>query len=408
MTRQPAALRALLDDARLAGLLDLLSPAGEETRIVGGAIRNALLGLAVSDIDLGTTLRPDSVMRRAGEAGWNAVPTGIDHGTVTLVQDSRAFEVTTLREDIATDGRHAEVRFGRDFAQDAARRDFTINAMSMERDGTLHDYFGGRADLAAGRVVFIGDPDQRLREDYLRGLRFLRFSASYGGGSLDAAGLAAVIRNRQGFARLSRERIRQEMLKLVVAPEALVTLVAAEAHALISDIVGLPLDLGRLERRLALAAREGRAVPDAMGRLAALFLDGEDALARLRESLRLTNAEERALGQMTEALRLLRANGAGAIFDLGDRYPGIAPEALRLHAAETGETDSLTHLPQLENPPRFLVQGKDVLALGIPPGPDVGAVLAEAKARWAAAGCPAGAEAQQALLRAVVAAFRAT
>ncbi|MFN3483813.1 MAG: CCA tRNA nucleotidyltransferase, partial [Rhabdaerophilum calidifontis] len=147
----------LLDDPPVAALLALLNPPGEETRIVGGALRNALLGLPVADIDFATTLPPPQTMRRAAAAGWQAVPTGIEHGTVTLVHAGRAFEVTTLRADIDTDGRRATVRFGRDFREDAARRDFTINALSMGPDGVLHDYFGGRDDLAAARVRFIGD-----------------------------------------------------------------------------------------------------------------------------------------------------------------------------------------------------------------------------------------------------------
>ncbi|HUN12248.1 MAG TPA: CCA tRNA nucleotidyltransferase, partial [Rhabdaerophilum sp.] len=209
-------------------ILALLAGPGEETRIVGGALRNALLGLDAKDIDFVTTHLPDEVMRIGRESGWHAVPTGIDHGTVSLVREGQAFEVTTLREDIETDGRRATVRFGRDFEHDAARRDFTINALSMGRDGILHDYFGGAADLAARRVRFIGLPQQRLREDYLRGLRFLRFSAWYGEGRLDAEGFAAVKALRAGFARLSRERVRQEMLLLLKAPQVLPVLAAAE------------------------------------------------------------------------------------------------------------------------------------------------------------------------------------
>src|SRR5262249_47317491 len=214
----------------LARALSILNSGGEEARVVGGAARNALMGLPLSDIDIATTALPDEVVRRAAAAGLRAVPTGIDHGTVTLLVDGVPFEVTTLRQDVETFGRKAKVSFGRDWKVDAERRDFTMNALSISADGVVHDYVDGLADLEAHRVRFIGDPARRIAEDYLRILRFFRFQASYAHGAPDAAGLHACIVARDGLRGLSRERVRAELMKLLVAPFAVPTLVVmAEA-----------------------------------------------------------------------------------------------------------------------------------------------------------------------------------
>ncbi|HKD30043.1 MAG TPA: CCA tRNA nucleotidyltransferase, partial [Xanthobacteraceae bacterium] len=204
----------------LARALSILNSGGEEARVVGGAARNALMGLPLSEIDIATTAPPDEVVRRAAAGGLRAVPTGIDHGTVTLVVDGTPFEVTTLRQDVETFGRKAKVAFGRDWKVDAERRDFTMNALSISADGVVHDYVDGLADLEARRVRFIGDPARRIAEDYLRILRFFRFQASYAHGAPDPAGLHACIVARDGLRGLSRERVRAELMKLLVAPFA--------------------------------------------------------------------------------------------------------------------------------------------------------------------------------------------
>ena len=193
----------------------MLDRDGEEARVVGGAVRNALLGLGADEIDVATTAVPEEVVRRVQAAGFKAVPTGIEHGTVTVVADKIPFEVTTLRQDVETYGRHAKVAFGRDWKADAERRDFTINAFSARADGTVYDYVGGLADLKARRVRFIGDPQQRIEEDYLRILRFFRFHAAYGTSDHpDREGLEACIAGRDGLDHLSRERVRMELMKL--------------------------------------------------------------------------------------------------------------------------------------------------------------------------------------------------
>src|SRR6516162_7250883 len=203
-----------------ARVLKLLDSNGEEARVVGGAVRNALLNVPIGDIDIATTAVPTEVVRRAKAAGIKSVPTGIEHGTVTLVVEAQPFEVTTLREDTETFGRKAKVAFGRDWPGDAHRRDFTINALSVGIDGVVHDYVGGLADIAARRVRFIGDPGQRIEEDYLRILRFFRIHAAFGAGEVDRAGYLACIRGRAGLASLSAERVRMELLKLLVADGA--------------------------------------------------------------------------------------------------------------------------------------------------------------------------------------------
>src|SRR5436190_21388396 len=197
-------------------VLQLLNENGEEARVVGGAVRNALLNIPIGDIDIATTALPDEVIRRAKTAGIKSVPTGIAHGTVTLVVDAHPFEVTTLREDTETFGRKARVAFGRDWVRDAERRDFTINGLSVDAEGVVHDHVGGLADIAAKRVRFIGDAGQRIADDYLRILRFFRMHAPYGASEPNRAGYLACIGGRAGLSSLSVERVRMEMLKFLV------------------------------------------------------------------------------------------------------------------------------------------------------------------------------------------------
>ncbi len=202
-----------LKDLSLQKLLAVLSSGGEGARVVGGAVRNTLLGQRVGDLDIATTCLPNETSRRAEEAGFKVVPTGIEHGTVTVIANEQPYEVTTLRADVETDGRHAEVAFGRDWRVDAERRDFTINALYVEADGTIIDLVGGLADIESRTLRFIGDPEQRIREDYLRILRFFRFFAWYGKGRPESEGLKACARLKDGLARLSAERVWSELKK---------------------------------------------------------------------------------------------------------------------------------------------------------------------------------------------------
>src|SRR5580704_14036728 len=280
-----------------ARVLKLLNADGEEARVVGGAVRNALLDLPIGDIDIATTALPDEVIRRAKAAGIKSVPTGIEHGTVTLVVDAQPFEVTTLREDAETFGRKARVAFGRDWAADARRRDFTINGLSVDADGVVHDHVGGLDDIAARRVRFIGDPNQRIAEDYLRILRFFRFHAAHGAGAPDRAGYLACIGGRAGLAALSAERVRMEVMKLMVAQGAADATVAMADGGLLLPIFGGVAYTGpfaamiEAERALGLA-------PSAIRRLGALAVAVTEDAKRLSVRLRLTNQETRTLDSM--------------------------------------------------------------------------------------------------------------
>src|SRR5271170_2242074 len=241
----------------LARALEVLNGEGEETRLVGGAVRDLALGETAVDFDLTTTATTDEVVRRAREAGFKVALTGVSHGTVTIVVDGRPLQTTTLREDVETDGRWAKVAFGRDFAADAQRRDFTINALSLTADGTVHDYVGGLGDLRARRVRFIGEADARIREDYLRILRFFRFSARFAASGLDPEGLSAAIRARDGLARLSRERVRAEFLKLLAAPRPGDIAQTMSESGFLEPILGSVGYPRRLSRLIAIEAERG-------------------------------------------------------------------------------------------------------------------------------------------------------
>jgi poly(A) polymerase len=390
------AARAAILTPQVVRLLGVLDAVGAQTRVVGGAVRNALLGTPVADFDLATTQVPQAASALAKAAGWKVVPTGLEHGTITVVIEGRPYEVTTLREDIATNGRHAEVRFGTDFRQDAARRDFTINAMSMGLDGVLSDYFGGLEDLAARRVRFIGDARQRLHEDYLRGLRFLRFSATYGAGALDSEGLAAVVAARAGFARLSRERVRQEVLKLLMAPRVLTVLCEAENAGLVSEIIGLPVDITRLEARLALGEADG------VARVFSLCVKGPREIEHLRGALKLSNHELKTLEMLHAALARFAGQPPAAMRALAADYPAVAREAVMQLGAEAGADFIVQGLAAMTPMPVFQLTGKDAAVLGVAAGPEMGAVLAKARALWMHRGCLSSHDAQLECLKAAM------
>ena len=378
----------------LGRLFAAIEQGGDTAWVVGGAVRNALLGLPVADVDVATTAVPRLVMARASAAGLKPVPTGIDHGTVTVVVDGHPYEVTTLRQDVETHGRHATVAFGRDWAADAHRRDFTMNALYASLDGVVHDFVGGVADCLAGRVRFIGDPAARIAEDYLRILRFFRFHAAYGRGPLDPGGLHAAVVARSGLDGLSAERLGQEMLKLVVAVGAPATLTRMSDCGLLQRVTGRAGNLAAFVRLHAMAAATGRPKRDRTDAplfLAALAAWTEGDAVGLGGRLRLSN---RATERMAEAVRLARRIPA----DLDE------PGARRLlHAAGSAEAygDALTlaHvrgrigrarlLPHLDLPdrwsvPRLPIGGRDLTALGLTGGPIVGRYLAEAEAAWVA------------------------
>ena len=408
MTSQPTlriAPPAFLSDPALLAVLAALPGA----RLVGGCVRDAIAGRAVADIDLATPSPPDAVTRALQEAGLRAVPTGLDHGTVTAVSGGRGFEVTTLRRDQATDGRHAQVAWTADWQEDAARRDFTMNAMSMLPDGAVYDYFDGTADLRAGRVRFVGDPAARIAEDYLRILRFFRFHARYGHGEPDPVALAALRDGVPGLARLSPERVWSELKRILATPDPRGAVWLMDGLGVLPAVLPGPFDLARLDQ---LMRADGPADP--LLRLVALVPGaGLELAARLRMS-----AAERdrlvawagpapAPGMDDDALRRLLADappGAlpGRAWLAGSRKPdgcsgkrrsrfrdaaGAGPD----WAALRGRLAALTR-------PVFPLEGRDALALGVPPGPAVGELLRGVRAWWRAGGGRAGAAACRAEL----------
>jgi poly(A) polymerase len=388
-------LSGLLSKANVQALLALLDRDGEEARIVGGAVRNALIGVDQGDVDMATTALPQEVIRRVTAAGFKAVPTGIDHGTVTVVVDHQGFEVTTLREDVVTDGRHATVAFGRSWEKDAARRDFTVNAMSLSRDGVLHDYFSGREDLKAGRIAFIGEAGQRIEEDFLRILRFFRFSAFYIRTGLDEAGFAACIAKREGLLTLSKERINAELMKLLAAPDPSPIITAMAGAGLLSLITGTVPQSATLARMVAVE-RALDLPPDPIRRLGSLFVLIREDAERLRVRLRLSNEAFRRLDGIGHAWRFLSpARGDNAakamLFAAGPR--GYADRVLTGFARSGAPLDDedwhkLISLPKHWHAPSFPVGGEDLALRGMLRGPDMGDVLARIKALWLAEGLP--------------------
>jgi poly(A) polymerase len=384
-----------LNEKPLKDLLAALNRDGEEARVVGGAVRNALLKLPHGDIDIATTALPRDVMRRAQGAGFKAVPTGIDHGTVTVVIEGRPFEVTTLREDVETFGRHATVKFGRDWKRDAERRDFTMNGLSLSADGAVHDHVGGVADIEKRHVRFIGDAATRIAEDYLRILRFFRFHAAYGEGSPDAEGLHAAIVARAGLERLSRERVRMELMKLLLAPRAVASLaVMAEAGLIGPLLAGVPhlssfANMAKVEAACALP-------PDATRRLAALGVWIVDDAERLWQRLRLSNVEHATLAAMAErwwrvSPRQGEATARELIYRIGPAHftDRVLLAWARSQASAHDEAwRALAMLPQRWSAPAFPIRAADFIARGVEKGPSLGAALARAENAWVAAGFP--------------------
>ena len=356
-----------------------------EARVVGGAVRDWLAGRDVADVDFAVPLPPNVVMARAAAAGLKAVPTGIAHGTVMLVAEGHGFEVTSLRRDVETDGRHAVVTFTDDWEEDAARRDFTINAMSAARDGTVYDYFGGRDDLAAGRVRFVGRAAARIEEDYLRILRFFRFFARYGRGAPDAEAVAAITALRAGVNTLSAERVWGEIKRILMAPDPLPSV------RLMVETGVLPLVLPDADvARLAALAAAGAPV-DPLLRVAALWRGDVVAFAA---RWRLSAAEAARLGALMVPNHLRPDDDDAALRRaLADTPNEVLVDRIWLagHAGPGWEALRARLLRMAR--PVFPLQGRDLAVLGMKPGPDMGEALRAARAWWLEGGCVADAAA---------------
>ena len=389
---------SFLDDRRLRTLFAALDGAGEDMRVVGGAIRNHLMNIPVTEVDLTTTASPDITIARARAAGFKSVPTGLDHGTVTIVVDHVPFEVTTLREDVETDGRRAKVVFGRDFRVDALRRDFTCNALSVRADGTLFDYANGRQDIDARHVRFIGDPATRIAEDYLRILRFFRFHAAFGEGAADPAALAAIVTHRAGLDGLSRERVRAEMLKLLAARGATDAIALMSGLGLVTQLLHGVVTPVRLARILAIEQARG-STPDAIRRLAALAVLTRADAERLRQSLRLSNAEHGRLAGAADAATWLHRRDAPpdtaelrrALYRRGRLSVCDAIDLAHASAAVGADDPHWRAARALaaDMPiPTFPVSGALLRARGLASGKALGDRLRRIEAAWIAAGFP--------------------
>jgi poly(A) polymerase len=356
-----------------------------EARFVGGAVRNAMLGAPVNDIDIAVPMPPEEARARLEARGIQVVPTGIAHGTVTAISGPTLFEVTSLRRDVETDGRRAVVAFTDDWAEDAFRRDFTINALYAALDGEVFDYATGIEDLIAGRVRFMGDPAARIAEDYLRVLRLFRFHAWYGRGEIDPPGLRAAAAARDRLGTLSAERVAKELLRLLEAADPAPVLRVMAAAGLVSTLLPGAVQLTRLER-LAAIDSDNFFPPDPLLRLAALLEDSRAAAEAAADRLKLSNADRArlcaALGgdekivsylSVKEVRRLLYRMGR-------DRFR----DRVRLHW------------------PRFPLTGREVMLAGVPEGPAVGHILAEVEDWWVEGDFSADAFALAERLKAIV------
>jgi poly(A) polymerase len=372
---------AWLAESAVRRLLAALEAAGIEARFVGGCVRDTLLDLEIGDIDLATPSLPPAVIAALDAARIKALPTGLDHGTVTAVIPPRQFEVTTLRRDVETDGRHARVAFDAGWSEDAARRDFTINALYLAPDGALFDPVGGKADLKAHRVCFVGDPATRIAEDVLRILRYYRFEARFGSGEGNAAARAACRAAVPLLPALSAERVQRELLRLLAASDPSRALGMMRDDGVLTVILPEAMRIDRLGKLLGIAA------PDPLLRLAALIEADLPVAIALAERLRLSNSERNRLAGLAQPWPIepdgdLKARRL-AIYRLGrERYRDLA-----LLAAAEGRitSDRLRDLLQLAEAwpvPVFPLRGDDVTVLGIAPGPRVGQLLDAARRWW--------------------------
>lgn len=387
-----------LAEGTLQRLLAALAAEGGEARVAGGAVRNGLLGEPVTDIDVAATEPPGRVMELAGRAGFDVHPTGLDHGTVTVVAKTdgrtRVFEVTTLRVDVETHGRRATVAFTDDWEADARRRDFTLNALYCDAQGRIFDPVGGYDDLRRRRIRFVGDAQARIREDYLRILRFFRFHARYGAGRPDRKGLQACVALQKGLDRLSAERIRQELMKLLVARGALPALRVMSRTGILGRIVPVDCDVPRIAR-MAKIESSNRLDPDPVLRLAALAVKTSDDAAVLRSALRLSNHEWERLQLLAEAdppsPAMAEAERRIALYRMGKQ---TFRDAVRLAwASRRGRFDDrawadLLALPERWPVPRFPVKGADLARHGIAAGPEMGRLLKSLEEWWVGSGFP--------------------
>ena len=369
-------------------VMDALTSNGGEARFVGGCVRNALIGAEVEDIDIATPLQPGEVIKRIEAAGLRAVPTGIEHGTVTAISRSKPYEITTLRRDVSTDGRRATVAFSTDWAEDAARRDFTMNALYADISGQVYDFVGGIADLRARHVRFIGEPERRIAEDYLRILRLFRFHAWYGLGEIDADGLRAVAAAKGEIKTLSGERIQKEMLRTLAADGPVPVLRSMAASGVLNEVLPGALVFERFQK-LCEADADNFFASDNLLRLGSLLSDEAQAIDVARR-WRLSNDDRmRLTGMMSAPLKIVSYLSVREVQRALYRF-GIErfKDHVRLRWAEDPKASNgvqwraLLAIADGWVRPVLPMTGKDVMAAGVPQGPLVGRVLSEVEEWW--------------------------
>ncbi|HKY18049.1 MAG TPA: CCA tRNA nucleotidyltransferase [Rhizomicrobium sp.] len=382
-----------------------------EARFVGGAVRNALLGIAVVDIDIAVPMPPQEALARLSAKNIKVLETGLKHGTVTAIVGTHAFEITSLRHDVETDGRHATVAFTDDWAEDAARRDFTINALYASVSGEIFDYADGVEDLIAGKVRFMGDARTRIAEDYLRVLRLFRFHAWYGKGEIDADGLHAAAEAKDKLKTLSAERVAKELLRLLEAGNPAPVLRVMAATGILPELLPGALQMRRLERLTQLDA-DNFFPRDAILRLAALLPDDREAAHAASDGLKLSNADRARLEQALSGDKITIQISAPAarrlLYRLGParfkdkvmlRWAGVPKGA--------GAWRMLLEMANNWQRPHFALTGRDVMQAGVPEGPDVGRLLAQVEDWWMAGDFAADEAALRARLKAVIVQDRA-
>ncbi|WP_312220969.1 CCA tRNA nucleotidyltransferase [Brevundimonas sp.] len=350
-------------------------------RFVGGCVRNAVLGAPIDDVDIATVLTPEAVVRALKAAGLKSVPTGMEHGTVTAISERQPFEITTLRRDVSTDGRRATVAFTDDWAEDAARRDFRLNALYADAEGLILDPTGaGYEDALAGRIVFVGEPEQRIREDYLRILRFYRFFAWYGRGAPDAAAVEACAALAEGVERLSAERVSKELLKLLAAPDPRAAVRLMDQAGVLGRVMPQPKSLTLFEAMVGVST-------DPVLRLSALLPEDAEAVRAAALRLRLSNVQRdrlvEAVGEQIDPA-MSEAEARAAVWRTGRQ--AVEDRLYRAWAAgaEAGTAQRLLTLAANWSPPKLPVGGKDLARLGLQPGPQTGRLLKAFEESWIA------------------------